>query len=366
MIGSGERLTQIDVGVYTIPTDAPESDGTAEWSSTTIVVVQLDAGGHRGLGYTYADRAAGAFIESVLGPAVNEVDPLDTNAAWMAMTRALRNNGRPGIASAALSAMDAAFWDLKGRILDAPVVELLGAARRRVPVYGSGGFTSYSVARLQEQLAGWVDQGIDRVKMKIGRCARDDLERVRAARVAVGRDAELFVDANGAYSRKQALGQAEAFAAHGVSWFEEPVSSDDLDGLALLVDRAPAGMQIAAGEYGYELFYFRRMLEARAVDTLQADASRCGGVTGFLRAAALAEAHATPVSAHTAPSLHAHVCCALPNVVHVEYFHDHARIERLLFDGAAVPVRGAIAPDRSRPGLGLELKRADAEPYRTS
>jgi L-alanine-DL-glutamate epimerase-like enolase superfamily enzyme len=359
-----QAIDSVDVSVYVVPTDFPESDGTAEWRSTSVVIVNITAGGATGLGYSYADAAAGTFVHSMLAPAIVGLDAFDTNAAWVAMTVALRNNGRPGIASAALSAMDAALWDLKGRLVQVPVVDLLGAARDSVPVYGSGGFTSYSLSQLQAQLAGWVAAGIGRVKMKIGRCPRDDLARVRAAREAIGDEAELFIDANGAYSRKQALAQAEAFADDRVSWFEEPVSSDDLEGLALMVARAPAAMSIAAGEYGYTLFYFRRMLEARAVDILQADASRCGGITGFARAATLAEAFATPLSAHTAPSLHAHVCCAAANVVHVEYFHDHARIEPLFFDGAAVPEQGAIRPDRSRPGLGLELKRADVERYR--
>src|SRR5207248_1073491 len=155
---------------------------------------------------------------------------------------------------------------------------------------------------------------------------------------AIGPEAQLYVDANGAYTRKQALAQAEAFAEIGVIWFEEPVSSDDLDGLRLLRDRSPAGIRIAAGEYGYDLFYFRRMLEAGAVDVLQADATRCAGVTGFLAAAALCEAHNMPFSAHTAPSLHTHLCCAAATVMNVEYFHDHARIERLLLDGAREPV----------------------------
>jgi L-alanine-DL-glutamate epimerase-like enolase superfamily enzyme len=252
---------------------------------------------------------------------------------------------------------------LKARLLDLPLVTLLGAVRDSVPVYGSGGFTSYSLAQLEAQLGGWIAEGITRVKMKIGAHPADDRDRVRAARKAIGSDAELFVDANGAYSRKQALAFADAFAELGVSWFEEPVSSDDLEGLRLLRERAPAGMDIAAGEYGYDLFYFRRMLEAGAVDVLQADATRCAGITGFLRVSALCEARSLPLSAHTAPSLHAHPCCALTPVRHVEYFHDHVRLEHMLFDGALTPVHGALHPDLSRPGLGLELKRSDAERY---
>src|SRR5205085_10704766 len=130
-----------------------------------------------------------------------------------------------------------------------------------------------------------------------------------------------FVDANGAYGRKQALAFAAAFAEQNVTWFEEPVSSDDLAGLRLVRDRAPAGMDMAAGEYGYDLYYFRRMLEAGAVDVLQADATRCAGITGFLQLAPLCQARGFALSAHCAPSLHVHPCCAVLPLRHLEYFH---------------------------------------------
>jgi L-alanine-DL-glutamate epimerase-like enolase superfamily enzyme len=356
-------VERIDVAAYTIPTDGPEADGTYAWDHTTLVVTHVHAGGHTGLGYTYVDAATARLIHDSLAPVIQECDPTAVPAAWVAMTRAVRNLGRPGVAAMAVSAVDAALWDLKGKLLGLPVVTLLGAARDRVPIYGSGGFTSYSIGQLQKQLAGWVGQGIPRVKMKIGTHPEDDLGRVKAAREAIGPDTELFVDANGAYARKQALAFAERFAELGVSWFEEPVSSDDLDGLRLLRDRMPAGMEVAAGEYGYEPLYFRRMLAAGAVDVLQADASRCGGITGFLVAADLCDAWGLPLSAHCATALHVPVGCAARPLRHLEYFHDHARIERMLFDGAPSPEGGALAPDLSRPGLGLEFKRQDAERY---
>jgi L-alanine-DL-glutamate epimerase-like enolase superfamily enzyme len=280
------------------------------------------------------------------------------------MVSAIRNLGRPGICSMAISAVDSCLWDLKARLLSVSLVQLLGAAREAVPVYGSGGFTSYSLGELQKQFGQWVADGMTRVKMKIGSRPAHDVDRVRAAREAIGPRTELFVDANGAYSRKQALDQAEAFAELGVRWFEEPVSSDDLEGLRLLRDRAPAGMDIAAGEYGYDLWYFRQMLEAGAVDVLQADATRCAGISGFLQVAALCQSRGIELSAHCAPSLHAHPCCSLLPVKHVEYFHDHARIERMLFDGALTPHEGGLRPDLTRPGMGLEFKHADAERYR--
>ena len=282
------------------------------------------------------------------------------------MVRAVRNIGRPGVAASAISAVDIALWDLKARRLNLSLVSLLGAARDGIRVYGSGGFTSYTIERLRAQLGGWVAGGIRDVKMKIGRDARADRERVAQARAAIGASAGLFVDANGAYERKQALAQAEAFTDLGVVWFEEPVSSDDLEGLRLLRDRGPAGMAIAAGEYGYQPVYFRRLLEGGAVDVLQADATRCGGVTGFLAADALCDAWNVPLSAHTAPTIHAHVCCAAPRACNLEYFHDHIRIEDLLFDGVLRPVDGLLRPDRSRPGLGIELKSRDADRYAAS
>lgn len=358
------QVEQLEVSVYQVPTDFPESDGTFEWNSTTLVLVELKAGFAHGLGYTYSSASCGQLICEKLFPVVRGQSPMDVQGRWNAMIAAVRNLGRSGLASSAIAAVDMALWDLKARVLNVPIVQLLGQARAAIPVYGSGGFTSYSIEQLREQLGGWAKDGISRVKMKVGREPRQDLKRVRAAREAIGSETKLFVDANGAYSRKQALAMAERFAELGVSWFEEPVSSDDLAGLRLLRDRAPAGMDIAAGEYGYNAIYFRHMLESGAVDVLQADATRCAGITGFLQVGVLCDAFLIPLSAHTAPSVHGHLCCAVSAARHVEYFHDHARIEQMFFEGAAIPIAGELRPDLSRPGLGLEFKRAEADRFK--
>ena len=255
-------------------------------------------------------------------------DAMDVPAAWAAMTAAVRNLGRPGIAAMAISAVDNALWDLKARLLGVSLLALLGAVRERIPVYGSGGFTSYSKEQLQAQLSGWAANGIRMAKMKIGRDPEDDLQRVRWVRHASGPKVQLLVDANGAYSRKQALAFADAFQAVDVSWFEEPVPSDDLEGLRLLRDwRPPAEMDIAAGEYGYESVYFRRMLDAEAVDVLQADATVPLRHHRVGQAAALRQAHLLPLSAHCVLELDAHLCCAVGPARHLEYFHDHAWIQ---------------------------------------
>ena len=363
MRDSTAPLERVTARAYRIPTEQPESDGTLEWSSTTLVVAHAQAAGRRGMGFTYADTTAARLIEERLARHLEGRDVFATAACWEEMVRTVRNLGSSGLCAMAISAVDSALWDLKAKLLGVPLVSLLGQARRRVPVYGSGGFTSYSIQQLEEQLGGWVAAGLRCVKMKIGRHPQEDVARVRAVRTAIGPEPEIFVDANGAYSRKLALRQAEAFAALGVTWYEEPVSSDDLEGLRLLRDRAPPGMDVSAGEYGYDSVYFRRMCADGAVDVLQADATRCKGVTGFMRAASVADAFLLPFSSHCAPSLHLHACCAAPRVRHMEYFHDHVRIEHMLFDGALSPVGGEIEPDLGRPGLGLELKESDAQRY---
>jgi L-alanine-DL-glutamate epimerase-like enolase superfamily enzyme len=250
-----------------------------------------------------------------------------------------------------------ALWDLRARLLGICLADALPRFHQRVPVYGSGGFTSLSLDRLREQLAGWAPLG--RVKMKVGREPARDAERLRAAREAIGAGIELFVDANGAFTRKEALRWAERYAEHGVTYFEEPVTSEDPDGLRMLRDRAP--MAIAAGEYAWGLADVRPLLDA--VDVVQADVTRVGGITAMLRVDGMCRARSLPFSAHCAPALSAHVCCAMETAAHIEYFHDHVRVERLLFDGTLEPRDGALEPDRSRPGLGLELKRSDAERY---
>lgn len=350
---------------YTIPTDEPEADGTLDWNATTVIVVEIDAGGKTGLGYTYTDASAARLIQDTLAAGLVGRDAMDIEGLWQDLYRRVRNLGRAGIASTAISAIDGALWDVKALLLDMPLARLLGAVRDRVRVYGSGGFTTYSDGRMREQLRMWKDQGCRWVKIKVGRDPERDLDRIRIARRAIG-EAGLFVDANGAFHAKAALHYARRYAEQGVAWFEEPVSTEDTDGLRMLKQQGPAGMDIAAGEYGYTAADFRRLLQADAVDVLQADASRCGGITGFLKTAALCEALQVPLSAHCAPALHLHAACAVQPLIHQEWFHDHVRIEAMLFDGAPRVRDGTIAPDWSRPGCGLAFKRLDAARYAVS
>ncbi len=365
--GRGPRIDELGVRVYTVPTDAPEADGTLSWDSTTMVMVQVFAGTVVGTGWTYGPSACATLITDTLADVVTGRGAFDVTGAFEAMVRATRNASRPGVVGYAISAVDVALWDLKARLLELPLFRLLGAIRDEVPVYGSGGFTSYDETQLREQLTHWaVEQQIPRVKIKIGESwgtdPGRDLRRMAQAREVIGPEVELYVDANGGYGRKQAIRVMHAAAEFDVRWVEEPVSSDDLEGLREVRDAVRA--DVAAGEYGWDLYYFRRMCAAGAVDCLQADVSRCGGITEWLRVAGVAASFGLSVSGHCAPHLHVHAAAAVPNLRHLEWFHDHVRIESMFFDGTLDPTGGTIRPDSDAPGLGLTLRADDAEKYR--
>ncbi len=365
-----EPVQSIAVHAFEFPTDGPdgkEQDGTLTWSSTTMILVEARAGGVSGIGYTYGDASVAALIESKLASVVTGMDAFAPPAAWRQMSVQLRNAGQPGAGAMAISAVDIALWSLKAALLGLPLYRALPAFRNEVPIYGSGGFTNYPLQRLAEQVRGWAAQGIPRMKLKTSRDPEADPARLAAVRKEAGDGVELFTDANGALTRKSALYWAERFAGEwGVCWFEEPVSSQDLEGLRLLRDRGPAGLDITAGEYGFVLPDFAALLNARAVDCLQADVTRCGGVTGLLQVGGLAEAHQVDLSGHCAPMVSAHALCGVPTVRHLEYFHTHVRIEGVAFDGVPGPEGGALRPDPERPGLGVEVRWADLEPYRVS
>jgi L-alanine-DL-glutamate epimerase-like enolase superfamily enzyme len=276
------------------------------------------------------------------------------------MHRACRNIGTRGLAMQAISAVDIALWDLKARTLDVSLAALFGSVRDAVPLYGSGGFTSMTDDQLAEQVEGWHRAGCRHMKIKVGEawgsCVERDLERVRLLAELAGEDVGIMVDANGAYSVGTAGRVGARLDELGVVWFEEPVSSDDVAGLTAL--RGELRCDVAAGEYVADLADARLLLGA--VDCLQLDVTRCGGYTGFLRAAALAQAAQLEVSAHCAPAVTLPVAAAVPNLRHVEWFADHARLEPKLVDGIPDVHEGAMRVG-AQPGHGYQLAASAAE-----
>jgi L-alanine-DL-glutamate epimerase-like enolase superfamily enzyme len=364
MTGDGLPITGVSTAVYTFPTPEPEADGTLQWDATTAVTVTLRAGGRTGLGWTYSSPAAASVIHDKLADSIRDREAYDIAAGWTAMHRACRNLGTKGLVMQAISAVDIAWWDLKARLLDVSTSALLGQCRSEVPIYGSGGFTTLSDAQLEEQVGWWHSVGCPAMKIKIGESwgtqPERDLARVDRLRTLAGDSATLMVDANGGYNVGQARRIGHTLDDLGVSWFEEPVSSDDTSGLAQL--RTSLRCDIAAGEYAADLYEVRALLPV--VDCLQLDATRCGGYTGWLHGAALAASQNLQVSAHCAPSLHACVAAAVPNLRHVEWFVDHARLEPLLVAGLPEARGGALHVDATSLGHGMSI-RSGAEQWCT-
>ena len=291
--------------MYTVDTPDPEADGTLHWDATTAVVVHVAAESVTGLGWTYSSPAAASVIAEELSAVVTGRDPFDVGGAWAAMHRHCRNFGTRGLVMQALSAVDIALWDLKSKLCGQPLTTTLGQVRPTVPIYGSGGFTSLDPTQLADQVDGWRTAGCTAMKIKIGQDwgaePTRDLDRVCQLRELAGDDVDVMVDANGGYTVAQARRAGAALDDLGVTWFEEPVSSDDVDGLRVI--RQGVRCDVAAGEYVSDLYDARQLVPV--VDCLQLDATRCGGYTGWLAAATLAASHNMQVSAHCAPALHA-------------------------------------------------------------
>ncbi|HJQ44545.1 MAG TPA: enolase C-terminal domain-like protein [Jatrophihabitantaceae bacterium] len=355
-MSAAPAIDEVEVSVRDFPTPKPEADGTLQWTKTTAVCVTLRAGGEAGLGWTYSSSAAAQVVMGELRDAITGMSALDVGRGFSTMRRACRNIGTRGLVMHAISAVDIAWWDLKARLLGASLCDLLGRQRDAVPVYGSGGFVTMTDSELATEVEHWSELGCTAMKIKIGEgwgsCVERDLTRTMRLRALAGDGVALMVDANGGYSRGQARRVGKRLDELGVAWFEEPVTSDDTEGLRALRDALSC--DVAAGEYATDEAEINSLLPV--VDCMQLDVTRCGGYTGWLRGSTLAAAARMDVSAHCAPALHACVAASIPNLRHVELFADHERIERELVDGVPDVVGGALVLDTHVRGHGMQLR----------
>lgn len=363
------KINKVETTLVPIPRDPPVADSTSKSMPTgghCFVYIHSNDG-ITGLGMSQASRAVQAVIEEELAPYLVDKDPLDIERLWSEMFWKLRSLGRKGIAIQALSAVDIALWDLKARSLNLPLYKLLGAARDRVPVYGSGGWTSYSQDELVSEQAGYVDRGFSSTKMKVGMDAGTnvsvDMERLHAVRDAIGSDIELLIDANNGYTAKQAISLISQFESYQVAWLEEPVPADDIDGLAQVVDKSR--IPIATGEHEYTKWGFKEILTRRAADIAQPDVGRVGGITEWLKVASMADAFGIPIAPHSYQLVHRHLCMAIPNLRIVEYLGTREREDELLYLDWDKPVNGFWGPDPEKPGLGLEVNPETVNQYGT-
>jgi L-alanine-DL-glutamate epimerase-like enolase superfamily enzyme len=322
--------------------------------SALFVHIKTDAG-YEGLGV--GQTVARDIVQGVLRPLLIGQDPLCIEKLWDDMFWRVRGFGRKGVAFCAISAVDIALWDLKAKLFGVPLYRLIGPYTDRVPIYGSGGWTSFTEAELVREQTGYVERGIPRVKMKVakdfGHAEREDVRRLAAVRKAVGDDVEIYVDANNGYYAKQAIAMARRLAEYDVKWFEEPVLADDIAGLAAIA-RA-IDIPVATGEHEYTRYGFKELIAQGGADIVQPDVGRVGGVSEWLKVAHLAQAFNLPVAPHAVQLVHLHLACCTPNLKVVEYLGVSEESDRVWYTEFPEPRDGYWSPYPDRPGLGLEL-----------
>ncbi|MCL4535018.1 MAG: mandelate racemase/muconate lactonizing enzyme family protein [Bacteroidetes bacterium] len=321
--------------------------------------------GIEGLGWAAGNRGIQAVIETTLKDVLLDKDPLFIEKRWWEMFWTVRGVGRKGIAFCAISAVDIALWDLRAKYHKVPLYQLLGPYTDSVPIYGSGGWTDFTEEELIREQMGYVEQGIPRVKMKVGKdfgqAEREDVHRLAAVRKALGDDVEIYIDANNGYYAKQAIYMAREFAQYNVGWFEEPVLADDIDGLAAVA--AAIDIPVATGEHEYTKYGFKDLITRGGADIVQPDVGRVGGITEWMKVAHLAQAFNLPVAPHAVQTVHLHLACATPNLKVVEYLRVVEDDDKLLFVDFPQQKNGMWSPFKDRPGLGLELNPDTVKKY---
>jgi L-alanine-DL-glutamate epimerase-like enolase superfamily enzyme len=300
-----------------------------------------------------------ALIEGSLKPQAIGEDPLNSERIWEKMYWASLQHGRRGAAISALSAIDTAVWDLKGKILKQPVHRILGGHRDKVASYGSGVDLNYTREELVREMNDYVNTGFRMVKMKVGqKDLLEDLERVKLVRKAIGPDVDLALDVNNGWSFGTAARMARKREEYDIYWREELILADEMDNLVKLARET--SIPIAVGENHYTKWEFKELMERGAVEIVQADILKCGGVTEFIKIAAMADAHGLPVCPHHTEYIDAALVASVPNGLFHEYIHEFFQpIGQILIDPIS-PNNGEISPS-SKPGFGIELNEAAIE-----
>ena len=286
------KITSIETISLNNPRATPIQDATTETPNNfsgrgqLFVRIYTDEG-VEGLGMTYSSPGVKDVVENALMQILIGRDPMDTEKIWNDMLWKVRSYGRKGVALCAISAVDIALWDLKAKFLNLPLYKLLGAYTNSVPVYGSGGWTNLTKSELIQEMTDYVESGIPRVKMKVGKnfgnCEREDIERVEAVRDAIGYDIALYIDANNGYRKKQAIYMAKEFEQFQVGWLEEPLIPDDVDGMSEIARSTT--IPIASGKLEYTKYGFKELIYRGGADIVQPDAGRVGGVTEWIKVA---------------------------------------------------------------------------------
>jgi len=370
------KVSRVSAIPLVAPLDRPFRTGVATFTAfySALVRVETDDGvvGHGECLARYQPRAWSDLVNEVLAPLVVGADPFDVEHTWERLYRSLGSfSGHSrGILLEAMSGIDIALWDVMGKALGQPVARLLGGTTREVAAYASS-VTVDATAAMAAQAAGFVERGFTSLKVKIGRDVATERAVLGAIRDAVGDEVEVYVDANGAYDYPQALRVAEVLEDHGVAWFEEPVRTEYRGSYAKL--RAATRLALAAGEGEFTRWGMHELLRTEAIDIIQPDVCRSGGITETRKLWALATLYHARYAPHVGGSgalcaaASVHLAAAAPNFLTYECSVPANPLrDELAFEpvGHAASVRAGRVPVPDRPGLGIEIDPAVVERYR--
>ena len=365
------KITDVTLESYSWPRPKPISNGKYTYTHAALnaVFIHTDEGvTGLGLGGSMMvnEAIAPAIVDGLKGHLIGE-DPFDNEKMWAAMWKP-KLVGRRGLTTRVISAIDIALWDLKGKICSQPLYKLLGGYTDKLPVYIAGGYyeEGKGLKELAQEMEENLAMGVRAVKMKIGGVPiNEDVERVRVAREAVGPDVKLLVDANNAYRYYEAIEIARKIEKYDIFWFEEPVEPDDYRGHAMIMQAT--SIPVATGENEYTRYGFRDLIEHNAVAIVNADAQVLGGVTEFMKVAALTQAYDLPIAPHGKQDVHVHLVAAIPNGLIVEYYAGHTdpMWNRMFQETLTLTDDGFLMPP-DRPGLGVELNREALAQYRVA
>lgn len=355
-----DPIRAVDVYLVSMPVGGGLTDATRKVEDIGFLLVKLTTQqGREGIGVTYHEVGGEATRELIvrnMAPRLLGRDPLQTEALWWEFFHYLRGVGRKGLMYCALSAIDNALWDLKGKIFDVPLYRLLGGNKTSVPVYASGGWTSYDDDRLVEEMCEIAKCGYKALKFKVGveggQNINRDVVRVRKVREAIGPDIKILVDANNCFEAATAVQLANRIRDYDITLFEEPVFADDIPGLSRF--RRGTDIPLATGEHEYTKFGVRDLLLNEAADIVQADGARAGGYTEMLKIAALTQTWNVKFAPHAMEHTHLHLMAAIPNGFMLERLLMFEDLTHHVFKNAARPHNGMMAVPEM-PGMGLVL-----------
>src|SRR5579885_655069 len=361
------KITAITTEEFRWPRHKPISNGkhTYTHSGLALVKIETDAG-ITGIGLGGGGLVGNATIQHLKKELIGE-DPIDVERLWHKMW-VPKLIGRRGLTARAISAIDIGLWDIRAKVANLPLYKLLGGFRDRVPTYIAGGYyeEGKGLKELAREMEENVEMGAKAIKMKVGAVSiAEDVERVKTVRAAVGPNVKVMVDANCAYRYYQAIQLAKRIEEYDIFWFEEPVAADDYEGHARLATQT--SIPIATGENEYTRYGFRDLIARGCAAILNADAQVLGGVTEFMKVAALAQAHDLDVAPHGIQNVHIHLVAAISNGLIVEYYRDSVdpMWRKMFKETLMLNSDGTLSPP-NRPGLGLEPNEEALAPYRVS